>query len=135
MTIYTTVEGHTTEACAGAMAIPCSCGCREPAYASGFYPKDGSPGHIACADCGVIVGTYDHSQDGTLRILDARLENRHGCKCPYLDLETIICDRCGRETRDWPIKRPDVCSPKDWQYCIRTPENIAATKAARKEVA
>jgi len=29
------------------------------------------------------------------------------------------CRRCGRESRSWPIRRPDVCSPPHWQVCIR----------------
>lgn len=31
----------------------------------------------------------------------------------------IICPRCGRENHPWPLKRADVCSPKDWAHCIR----------------
>lgn len=30
-----------------------------------------------------------------------------------------VCDRCGRELRDWPIQRGNRCSPKAWVYCIR----------------
>lgn len=29
------------------------------------------------------------------------------------------CPRCGRVNDPWPLKRADVCSPKDWAVCIR----------------
>jgi hypothetical protein len=41
-------------------------------------------------------------------------------KAVKLTVEPLICPRCRREVRPWPIKRYDVCAPKDWIYCIRT---------------
>ena len=36
-----------------------------------------------------------------------------------LEPVAVTCDRCKREMRPWPLRRADVCSPKDWAYCIR----------------
>lgn len=33
-----------------------------------------------------------------------------------------ICPRCKRATDGWPLRRADVCSPRWWGRCIRTPQ-------------
>ena len=40
----------------------------------------------------------------------------------------MTCPRCKREAVGWPLKRPDICSPKGWAYCIRDPEDIIKAK-------
>ena len=30
----------------------------------------------------------------------------------------MICPKCGRESKPWPLKRPNTCSPKNWAYCL-----------------
>lgn len=32
---------------------------------------------------------------------------------------SIICPRCKRAVRPWPLRRADVCSPPGWSLCIR----------------
>lgn len=34
----------------------------------------------------------------------------------------MLCPRCKREMVGWPLKRADVCSPKYWVSCIRSPK-------------
>jgi hypothetical protein len=41
----------------------------------------------------------------------------------------ICCPRCHREVDPWPLKRADICSPKDWAYCIRQMDNVLAQLA------
>lgn len=36
----------------------------------------------------------------------------------------VICPRCKREAVGWPLKRRDICSPKDWIYCLREPNTV-----------
>jgi hypothetical protein len=31
----------------------------------------------------------------------------------------MTCPKCGREWHPWPIKRPNLCAPKEWVNCIR----------------
>jgi hypothetical protein len=38
----------------------------------------------------------------------------------------MICPRCKRLLEPWPLKRNDMCAPKDWKVCIRTVENVRA---------
>jgi hypothetical protein len=39
------------------------------------------------------------------------------------------CPRCGRLVDSFPARRPDVCSPFHWRYCIRAWPNILAAEA------
>lgn len=36
----------------------------------------------------------------------------------------LLCPRCGRVVTGWPIRRADVCSPKQWVHCIRSREDV-----------
>jgi hypothetical protein len=45
---------------------------------------------------------------------DDRLEGAEGS-------EAMTCEKCKRECRPWPLRRPNRCSPKDWAMCIRWP--------------
>lgn len=45
----------------------------------------------------------------------------------------VICPRCKRETKGWPLNRPDACSPKDWAFCIRNPETIQEKARVKRE--
>ena len=36
------------------------------------------------------------------------------------------CPRCKRPVTGWPASRADVCSPADWDKCIRQPEDVLA---------
>lgn len=29
------------------------------------------------------------------------------------------CPRCERRVEPWPLKRADVCAPREWVVCIR----------------
>ncbi len=40
------------------------------------------------------------------------------------DHSTVECPRCKRPAVGWPLRRPDICSSKDWAHCIRNPETI-----------
>jgi len=31
----------------------------------------------------------------------------------------MICPKCKRENKPWPIKRGNNCGPKNWEHCIR----------------
>jgi hypothetical protein len=46
----------------------------------------------------------------------------------------MICPRCGRQAVGWPLKRADVCSPKNWVDCIRNPEDIIAKQKPKDSV-
>lgn len=37
----------------------------------------------------------------------------------------LVCERCGRVLRPWPLKRADLCSPKEWVYCIRQLDRVS----------
>ena len=41
----------------------------------------------------------------------------------------VICPRCKRRAEGWPLRRADICSPKNWVNCIRDPYVILAAKA------
>jgi len=41
----------------------------------------------------------------------------------------IVCPRCKRIAKGWPLHRPDVCSPKEWMNCIREPTVIEAKQS------
>jgi hypothetical protein len=43
---------------------------------------------------------------------------------PGAPADVVICPRCGREAKGWPLKRGDRCSPSDWVSCIRDPDLI-----------
>lgn len=44
----------------------------------------------------------------------------------------MICPRCKREAKGWPVYRADVCSPSDWVSCIREPVNILRAQALKQ---
>ncbi len=44
-------------------------------------------------------------------------------------LELVVCPRCQREALGWPLRRADLCGPKDWAFCLREPEQIIAQQA------
>lgn len=37
----------------------------------------------------------------------------------YDDDGNLLCPRCKRIVTGWPVSRPDSCSPKHWQHCMR----------------
>lgn len=43
----------------------------------------------------------------------------------------VTCPRCKREAYGWPLKRADVCAPKEWVHCLRNPETIIAKRSPR----
>lgn len=45
----------------------------------------------------------------------------NGCDAAMKALP-LTCNRCGRITHPWPLRRPDACAPKHWVYCIRKPQ-------------
>lgn len=45
----------------------------------------------------------------------------------------MICPRCKREATGWPLRRADLCSPRDWVNCIRNPEAIITKERERQE--
>jgi len=50
-----------------------------------------------------------------------------------MEPQSLICPRCGRKVEPWPVERADVCSPKDWEVCIRTFENIEKERERKSE--
>jgi hypothetical protein len=47
----------------------------------------------------------------------------------------VICPRCKRKAVGWPLKRADVCSPKDWADCLRHPSVILNRQAKEAKLA
>jgi len=56
--------------------------------------------------------------------------NKIMSKYPTLEnTPPVICPRCKRRAEGWPLRRADICSPKNWVNCIRDPYVILAAKA------
>ena len=45
----------------------------------------------------------------------------------------MLCPRCKREAVGWPLRRADVCSPRDWAVCIREPETVEEQPARQED--
>jgi hypothetical protein len=48
--------------------------------------------------------------------------------------DLMVCPRCARLIRPWPLLVPDVCSMGGWLTCKRQPQNVVA-KATGSQLA